>query len=248
MKKLGILVSFAFAIINFAFADDAPVVEVSNGSGSVDITLSSEGNGAWGIQSPATYQVGTATLTVNSLTIDPDPSISYAFSASNNPNAADNSTTQWNMSFPAAPLAVNLTPGLYNVSSSAAGSLTDGTTDGGTDGVTISPINLAPIVQSYIGGADAGVDLFYSAINSPAQALSSPFGPSTASGTYNLGTTATTMDVTLGFNLSGNDQASLTGRFNVSAVPEPASLPLAFIAAGAFVVLMVRRSRSPRVS
>jgi hypothetical protein len=237
MRQLIALAGLALLINSEAFSETVPTLQIQSGASIVDVTLSDQGNGIWGISAPASYSLGGSSLTLDSVTLDVDPNVHYAVSANNDVNAADASFTPYTFTFT---MPVSLVPGLYSVSSSAAGSLTDG----GTDGVTLKPTGSGPIQQSFIGAADAGVDLLSSSITSPSGSFSAPFSATPASSTYLLGTSATQISVTTSFDLSGNDNATVSGRFDVNAAPEPASLPLAVIAAGAFAFLLIRTRRS----
>jgi hypothetical protein len=237
MKTICLAIGLSAVLCGWAHAQSDPMLQIQSGATTLDVALTNEGDGVWTLASPASYNIDGGTLTLQSATLDSDPSVHYAFSANNPLGAADGSTTPYSMTFTLP--SVNLAPGLYAVSASASGS----ETDGGSNGVVMSPASGA-IQQSFIGGADAGVDLMSSNIDSRANASSAPFGPFTASSTYNLATTASTISVNIAFNLSDNDDATLSGRFDVNAVPEPSTGPLAVIAAGAFAILALRLRRS----
>jgi hypothetical protein len=233
MKKLIVVAGLALVLNGRAYPDTLPTLEIQSGGSSIDVALSSEGNGIWGISGPEVLSVGGSSVNLTNVTLDVDPSVHYAVSANNDVNAADGTSTFWTFTFTTP---VSLDPGVYSVSASAAGSLTDG----GSNGVTLSPANSVPIQQSFISGNDAGVDLLTSPVTSSAAALSAPFSATPLSSTYTLTSSATQISVTTSFDLSDNDDATVSGRFDVAAVPEPTSFLLALIAAGAFVLVTVR--------
>jgi len=235
MKNFGILACLVFATGLIARADNVPTLTVDCGADCMAISLTSEGNNVWGIASPTTYTLANgASFTLNNVTLDMDPSVHYAIGVTN----ADGATgfTPYTFTFTTP---TTLAAGLYSVSSSLAGSLTDGE----SNGVTLQPVSGA-VQQAFIGTADAGVDLLNTAISQGPTPTTQIFGPFTANSTANVASPVSQISVTTSFQLSDDDSASLSGRFDVNAVPEPSSLPMAFVAAGAFGVLLVRAHRS----
>jgi len=240
MKKLGILTCLSLATCLMAHADD-PSLTIQSGIAIINVALASQGNGIWGINSPISETLSNGTsFTLTQVTLDVDPTVHYAIGVTN----ADGATgyTPYTFTFTTP---TTLAGGLYNVSSSLAGSLTAG---GSTD-VTLQPTATGTgyVQQAFIGSNDAGVDLLNTSVTPAWSPLSQPFGPYSASGTYNLATPVTQISVTTAFGLSNSDSASLSGRFDVNlvnSVPEPCGLPLAFVAAGAFVFLVARARRS----
>ena len=236
MKKIPfIIISFALAAMFPAFADPAPMLQVQSGTDIVDITLSSEGNGVWGINSPASYSLGNgASFTLDTVTLNSDPNVFYGIGVTNTATG----DTPYTFTFVTP---TNLSAGQYSVSSSLAGSLTNG----GSSGVTLEPTTVGsstvPVQQSFIGVNDAGVDLLTTSITNTPSPLSQPFGSFTANSTYNLTSSVTQISVTTSFDLSGDAAASLSGQFDVEAVPEPSSFALGVLCAGAFLMIVRRR-------
>jgi uncharacterized protein (TIGR03382 family) len=234
MKKLGMIGCFALASCLTASADD-PTLTIQSGGLTVGVTLTSQGNGVWGIAAPISEKLSNGTsFTLNEATLDIDPSVHYAIGVTN----ADGSTgfTPYTFTFTTP---TTLLPGLYAVSSSLGGSLTDGA----SDGVTLEPTS-GYVQQALIGTNDAGVDLLNTSIIQTSHPATQVFGEFTGDSTYSLSSTASQISVQTNFQLSGNDSASLSGRFDCNAVPEPASAAMGFLAAGAFAVLLARGRRS----
>ncbi len=207
------------------------MLQVQSGTAMVDIPLSSEGNGIWGITSPASYNLGNgASFTLNSVTLNSDPNVFYGIGVTNTATGY----TPYSFTFVTP---TSLSAGLYSVSSSLAGSLTNG----GSSGVTLEPTTV-PVQQSFMGASDADVDLLMTSITNTSSPLSQPFGSFTANSTYDLTSSVTQISVTTSFDLSGDAAASLSGQFDVEAVPEPSSFALGLLCAGAFLIVARRRA------
>ncbi|MEJ0001168.1 MAG: PEP-CTERM sorting domain-containing protein [Verrucomicrobiota bacterium] len=182
-------------------------------------------------------------MTINSLTVDSDPSVTFSFSATNPSGAADNSVTEWQMTFPTTPTTLNLAPGSYHVTASAGVTLTDGThgwrhrrrhSPRPSAAPSSSPPSAAPMPASTSSPRPR---------TAGAEAFSSVDGPFSASSDITLDSIAPTIGVTLDFDLSGNDAAGISGRFDVEpeATPEPSSAALGLIAATGFAGIVLRR-------
>jgi hypothetical protein len=177
------------------------------------------------------------------LIIDPDPSINFGFGVSN----TGTTTQQYTFTFPmpAAALAVNLPPGLYNVSATFGDTLT---ASPGDTAVFSLPSGTTSYEQSFINSQDAGVDINSSANNPEVVVGGTDGNTQTFSFTKSLGqellsSTGTTMSVTTTFDLTPGDSASFSGSFTVmtvSATPEPSSVALGLVAVLGFAVLAIR--------
>jgi len=238
MKKLGIIACLALATASLTARADDPSLTIQSGTASVDVALASQGNGIWGINSPISETLSNGTsFTINDVELDIDPTVHYAIGVTN----ADGATgyTPYTFTFTTP---TTLAAGIYDVSSSLAGSLTAGA----STEVTLQPPSSGTgyVQQSFIGSNDAGVDLLNTSVTPAWSPFSQPFGPYSASGTYNLGASVTQISVTTAFGLSNSDSASLSGRFDVTAAPEPSSVAMGFMAIGAFIGLIVRARRS----
>jgi hypothetical protein len=233
--KSWVIISCLVALNLPALADTAPELVVQSGSSSLDIVLSYESNGLWGISAPATYTLGKSSFTLDAVTLDIDPSVHYAIGVTNDDSATGFTPYTFTFTTPTV-----LTPGQYAVSASLAGSLTDGA----NDGMTLKATASGPVQQGFIGTSDAGVDLLPTQVSFATSPYSQPFGPFTASSTYTLAATASPISVTTSFDLSGNDSASLSGRFDVNAVPEPPSVVLGLFCIGAFFLFGSRLRRT----
>ena len=86
------------------------------------------------------------------------------------------------------------------------------------------------------------MDLLRTSVIGTSSPLSQPFGPYTANNFYYLSSPVTQISVTTSFDLSGDAAASLSGQFDVEAVPEPSSFALGLLCAGAFLMLVRRRA------
>ena len=244
MKKLSTI--FCLAIVtSLPVMADTPVLDIQSGSNSYVIN-----NFVLDPSDPTgnTYQLAanttetlangqTFTLLAADTFIDTDPKVQYGVGVTNDDSATGFTPHTFTYTTNTA-----LAAGLYSVSASLSGSLTDG----GSNGTTLEPSSAFPYVQqSLIGANDAGVDLLNTPITTPwAGGTSQGFTVPGASGTYTLAAPVTQISIQTNFQLSDNDTATLSGRFDVNAVPEPASLPLALIAMGTLAILVVRARRS----
>ena len=241
MKKLGTIILLAVATCLPVFAQ-SPVLEIQSGSDTYWVS-----NFVLDPNDPSgqTYQLShnmvetlpngqKFTLLAADTFIDTDPKVQYGVGVTNGDTATGFTPYTFTFTTSAA-----LTAGLYNVHASLSGSLTDG----GSNGSTLEPSAVFPFVQqSLIGGADAGVDLLNTAVNEPTG--SNGFTIPDAAGTYNLVSPVTQISIQTNFQLSDNDTATLSGRFDVNAAPEPASIGLGVLAIGAFALLTVLRKQS----
>jgi hypothetical protein len=240
MKRCAAILCLVLATGSAALAGETPSLEVQSGSATLDIQLISEGGNIWTLDPNASSSFtlsNGASFTLNQVLLDIDPSVHYAIGVTNTDGSP--AFTPYTFTFLTP---TTLTPGLYTVSSSLGGSLTDG----GSNGVTLQPGPSGFVQQSFIGSANAGVDLLNTTVSQSATPSTQIFGQYTAGPTiYSLGTTASQISVTTAFNLSDNDSASLSGRFDVvAAVPEPSSYALALLAGGLFAALMFRARRN----
>jgi hypothetical protein len=259
MKRLLIILGFAFGASSMGFAQTILVQVGSNAPNTINLV--SQGSGDYGLSSnwgPANgvtvFNQTTIDGTAVSTDFDTDPAIHYAFSANN-----DSDTTQtYTMTF-SLPLSIALLAGQQvSVSSSISGSLAAGDSNPVQIGLGINPF----IQQAYVGSValanDAGVDLLNSSatpltFTPTLTAFSTTFGPFPSTGspnttTYTLSANASSINVVTSFTLSANDSASLDGAFIVStttsAVPEPSEDVLLLAGLGVLLVAVLRRRRS----
>ncbi len=228
--------------------------EVQVGANPTDtVTLNQGSNGMWTFPSGTlTFSNATVYATAipgtgeSGVVINPDPSINFGFGVTNTGTTAQQYTFTFPM--PATALAVNLPPGLYNVSATFGDTLTAGAGDTATFSL---PAGSTTYEQSFINGLDANVDIA-SGTNNPEVVVggdtgnTQTFSFSTSTEQELLNSTGTTMSVTTTFDLTPGDSASFSGSFTVSAVPEPPSVGLALAGVLGFVILRLRaRYRRP---
>ena len=228
------MMALVIGLSSHLFADPTPSPVVQTAGATWDISLNSEGSGLWAISNPSTFSVDGAVLTVEQLTLDSDPNIFSFFGATNTLSIPQSYSLS-------VPLTVSLPAGQYFVSSSLAGSVTNGSSS--SNNISLSPLS-GSIMTSTVGALDAGVDL----LNTPltfsgvAPYTSQPFGAYTANNVLTLTAPVTTIDVLTSFSLSGNSSASLTFDFNVTPTPEPSTYAL-LIMGSCILFLAVRRLR-----
>lgn len=159
-----------------------------------------------------------AKLTVNA-TGNPDPFLSYSFSAQNTTGGTLPFTFTFNTPVVGSP------PAGTTVTSQLSGSLTAGD----ADGVTVTP-SLFPggVSEGSINGVSLSALAVGPAQTSPTGVnLYPPSGPAFSASTVS-GSTITSLDVTVSFNLTGGgDQFAASGLITTgNAVPEPSSVAL----------------------
>jgi hypothetical protein len=161
-----------------------------------------------------------------------DPVLSYSFSATNPTGGAIP------FAFDAAiPLTTPVVAGTP-INTSLGVTLTDG----GSDGTVITPLNTA--LQHATGdGSDLGSSVDIGTTETGVAGGTSVFA---FSGNGTAPFTFTTLDIHLGFTLSGGgDNAGITGRVSTGAVPEPGAVAMLAglgVSGGAFALRRKRRS------
>jgi hypothetical protein len=242
MKKTVLLIALALVGCGSVYAQTAPMLQFSVGGVPQDFALSLDNSGLWTLAQPE--NVNGSQITNATLDFNPDPSINYGYGVYN----GTGSTQTYTISFPQvsgsfSPLAINLAPGLYNVKASLGVTLTDGQ----GDGASFSQVGGTAYQQNLLNSTDimdigSGTLSVPSGASNPSQTFSFPAVTNPA---YALGFPATTMSITDTFQLSPGDSASFSGSFTINAVPEPSSVVMGLMAAGAFAFLVVR-SRGTR--
>ena len=234
MKKLGIIVCFIFGINGCLFSDvvTQPDVNIAINGQWWTVPLVQTSATTWGTDNSSTYENGDASIQIQQLTLDVDPSITYGITVTNSMGAP----ASFAFSFM---LPITLPAGPTTVSSSLGVSLTDGSTP--EDGVLLTSFLSPSIQQSFVNGIDAGVDLG----SLPLAFSAGP--PDTHVVSYFTGPTsgpagpASTIKIMTSFTLSDSgDVASVSGRFNLIPAPEPSTYMLVLIGA-IFLVLWQRR-------
>lgn len=228
------------SLMAMAQVSNSASLEVQSGGASMNVPLVFDGNNQWTLDSsnPVNYTLSNGvTFTLNEVELDVDPNVHYSIGVTNDDNATGFTPYTFTFDTP-----VSLSAGYYTVSSTFGGSLTDG----GDNGVTIIPLTPGASMQdSYIGSEDAGVDLGNAPISISPNPETQQFNTLSAGPTYIYSPTSVAqISVTTGFQLSDNDSAGLTGRFNVTvAAPEPSSGRLALVAAVLFTLGVILRPR-----
>ncbi len=153
---------------------------------------------------------------------------------------AQSTSQDYPSTFPKTPLTLDLAPGTYDLTSTFGITLSSG----GDDTATFSlPAGTTAYMQTSINGTvDTALNIGSATetVTDGTQVFS--FDPATTTFTTSGG--ETTFEVTTDFNLSAGDIASYTGNFQITAVPEPASVALGLMAIGAFAVLVIRSRRA----
>ena len=235
MKKSALIFGLSLACCAPRLAQSAPEIEFSAGGDSAWLPLTQESDGTWGVASGTEVALNNGiTFTLNSIIVNSDPYVFYSYDVTNN----GSSTMQYTASIPAT--LASLAPGAYTVTSSFGISLTDGNP---SSPVSISPVSPNAIQQGLVGGNDAGVDLGTSTVTNSSFGATTTTNYSGGPSIYNLGSPASNVSIDETFNLSAGASVGLSGFFDVEAVPEPSSVGLAVIAAGAFGLLIVRARR-----
>jgi hypothetical protein len=239
MKTIGTVILLALTLGVRAMADDTPAVEIQVGDQTDYVPLTFSGVN-W-VLAPGAYQsTDFTTASVNndgqSIVVDSDPKVSYGFGVTN----TGTTTQTFTFTFPTTPLTVNLPAGLYTVSGSLSGSVSDGA----DDGVVVSNL----LQKSFVDSTDAGVDVGSSTpLTFSGGAFSAPFGPFNAVHNTTAFPAISNISVQTSFDLSPGDSISFSGNFTIVAAPEPSGVGLGAVAALALIGLGLR-TRRPRLA
>lgn len=237
MKKLGLIACLVFGLSGRLFSDvitPSAWVDINDGQWQ-PLPLVQMGPNTWGVQPDSILGNSAASIQIQELMLDGDPSISYGITVTN-----ITGPTSYTFTFQTP---VSLAAGPTLMSSSLGVTLTDGGTP--EDGVQLTPFSGSSsyIQQSFVNGVDAGGDL-------GGLPLSSPAGfPDTNTFSYSTGPQAgpsggaSTIGITTSFTLQGpGDVATVSGRFNIIPAPEPTTWGL--IIAGVACVFILQRRRN----
>lgn len=176
---------------------------------------------------------GTTDITVQEFEFDPDPFVLNNILVTNNSGVTQGYS-----------VSVSL-PTVFGAPNFISGSLAASVIDGGADGATLSTVGLGiPIYQAQIDFATVASLLLdpYSLAASPPLpgAVVASFGP-----LVNLLPVTSNIRILLNFNLTAGDTASILSRFDVVAIPEPATLFIA-VCGGMGMIVMARRQVAGR--
>jgi len=160
-------------------------------------------------------------LTLNNVSGNGDPDLSYAISAANNSTRAQTYTFAVGEEILPEVNAVNA------VHADIAGGMT--AKGGGT--VTIAPFGTNTAIQKFQLSADSGINFVDTSVNVGPQASATgttTYGTFTADAAGPTGQTWNYMQLLSTFTLTANSRASLVGYASISPVPEPATFAMMF--------------------
>jgi hypothetical protein len=186
------------------------------------------------LRAPRTFQniLGNrANVEIKQLEFDPDPFVLNNILVTNT-----TATTQIFSAFVGLPTTF---AGPNIISGTVRTDVIDG---GGAPGATVATVPSTPIYAAQIDGTTVATlqNHSFSVVAPPANTASSPasFGPM-----VNAVPVTTNIGIQLRFSLSAGDTASILSRFDVVAVPEPATLVLSGVVFLGFVAAGSRRRR-----
>jgi len=191
----------------------------------VNFTLSPGQSDTWQLNSPLTYNWAGTTMTVQNVTFDPDPLISNNVLVQN--NTAANQIYTITVALPTTFAGPNQIRG--SISTSVIGA-----------NAAISTVAPSAIYSAIIDGVTTVKTLQDSpfSLTTPAPATSA-----VASYGFQLNNVPVTssIGITLKFELTPGDTATILSDFEVVAVPEPSTLALLLLGGGALVLRRNRR-------